>query len=53
MKVKLSQNCDRCYKSKEIMGNYVCTGCNDDTGCIERIRERLNRKEVEDGTTTD
>lgn len=32
MKVKLSQDCDRCWKSEKIMGQHICAKDRDE-GC--------------------
>lgn len=40
MKVKSGQNCDRCWLSEKILGNYVCTKKPTEI-CPDHERQRL------------
>ncbi len=41
MKVALSQNCDRCWKSERVKGQIVCRGLEPGEGCPDWERQKL------------
>jgi len=45
MKTKLSQSCHSCWRSRKVLNQYVCGGCNDEIGCPAFKRQQLKLKE--------
>lgn len=53
MKVKLAQNCSRCWKSETVKGQIVCGGLAPGEGCPEIERQQLKARREKNGLKID